>query len=126
MLDAKQTTIKIKYKGELHPLRVDLTSLSLEAYAMLFAETFNLAPGSFMVEYEEAIQALAPAAASATSVHFIALSSRPAVAFQDNVVVPILEGTRKLVGTLIVAMRKVKHDKWSKRRSKRRRRGWNT
>uniref|UniRef100_M4BKU9 PB1 domain-containing protein n=1 Tax=Hyaloperonospora arabidopsidis (strain Emoy2) TaxID=559515 RepID=M4BKU9_HYAAE len=52
-MDAKQTALKIKYKGDLHRLRVDLTSFSLEAITALFAETFNLVPGSFVVRYTD-------------------------------------------------------------------------
>ena len=52
-MDAKQTALKIKYKGDLHRLRVDLTSFSLEAMTALFAEKFNLAPGRFVVYYRD-------------------------------------------------------------------------
>ena len=35
-MDAKQTALKIKYKGELHRLRVDLKSFSLEDVTALY------------------------------------------------------------------------------------------
>ena len=49
-MDAKQTALKIKFKGD---LREDLTSFSLEAMTALFAETFDFAPGSFVVHYTD-------------------------------------------------------------------------
>ena len=52
-MDAKQTALKIKYKGDLHRLHMDLISFSLEAMTAPFAETFNLAPGSFVVHYTD-------------------------------------------------------------------------
>uniref|UniRef100_A0AAV1TSK0 Uncharacterized protein n=1 Tax=Peronospora matthiolae TaxID=2874970 RepID=A0AAV1TSK0_9STRA len=38
-MDAKQTAIKINYKGDVHSLHVDLTSFLLKALKALFPET---------------------------------------------------------------------------------------
>uniref|UniRef100_A0AAV1T5N9 Uncharacterized protein n=1 Tax=Peronospora matthiolae TaxID=2874970 RepID=A0AAV1T5N9_9STRA len=40
---------QIKYKGDLHRLRVYHTLFSLKAMTVPFAETLNPAPGSFVV-----------------------------------------------------------------------------
>uniref|UniRef100_A0AAV1U8P7 Uncharacterized protein n=1 Tax=Peronospora matthiolae TaxID=2874970 RepID=A0AAV1U8P7_9STRA len=47
-MDAKQKALKIKYTGDLHHLRVKLTSFSLEAMTALLADTFSFMPGSFV------------------------------------------------------------------------------
>merc|ERR1712063_127998 len=53
IMEANQTALKLNYKGELHRLRVDLRTFSLDALMALFAETFHLAPGSFVVQYKD-------------------------------------------------------------------------
>uniref|UniRef100_A0AAV1TW40 PB1 domain-containing protein n=1 Tax=Peronospora matthiolae TaxID=2874970 RepID=A0AAV1TW40_9STRA len=121
---AKQTELKNNFKGELHYLRVNLMSFSLKAMKALFAETFNLAPEGFVVQYmdvegdslnvtwqvkyEEACRISSPATSSATSVRLRSVACS-AVAFKDKLSAPIFKFIENPVKTLNRAIIRVKH-----------------
>lgn len=130
MAEARLTALKIGYKGEIHRLRVDLASFNLEELSALFAETFGLPAGSFVVQYSdpegdllsvcseaefaEACRVFLSNNDAVKSLRFVA-ASRTQVAFQENVADPILKAIEKLVETLNAAMEKVKHEQWAQR-----------
>ncbi|GLD92719.1 hypothetical protein PINS_up001298 [Pythium insidiosum] len=128
--EPRMTALKIAHKGELHRVRVDLSSFSFEDLVGLFRETFALAPGSFVVqytdlegdvlnvtsqpEYVEACHIFLSNADEVKSLRFSAVS-RAQVAFQENVAEPIVKAIEKLVETLKVAVEKVKQEQWAQR-----------
>lgn len=128
--DQRPTALKIGYKGEIHRLRVDLAAFQLADLEALFATTFNLSAGSFVVqytdpegdcvnvtseaEYAEACRVFLSTADAVKSLRFSAVS-RTQVVFQENVAEPILKALEKLVESLNAAMEKVKHEQWAQR-----------
>ncbi|ETV98351.1 hypothetical protein H310_09044 [Aphanomyces invadans] len=128
MEQQKLTAIKVGYNGEIHRLRVDLTTFTFADLQALFATTFSLAPASFVIQYkdnetdcvtvnsssdfEEACRFFMTSADEAKSLRFIAVPSTPLV-FNDNVAEPILKVIEHLVQTLNEAMEKVKQEQWA-------------
>ncbi|KAJ0410704.1 hypothetical protein ATCC90586_008289 [Pythium insidiosum] len=128
--EPRMTALKIAYKGELHRIRVDISSFSFEDLSALFSQTFALAPGSFVVqyndpegdvlnvtsqpEYVEACHIFLSNANEVKSLRFSAVT-RAHVAFQENVAEPIVKAIEKLVETLKVAVEKVKQEQWAQR-----------
>ncbi|KAF0696399.1 Aste57867_12817 [Aphanomyces stellatus] len=47
------TALKIGFRGEIHRIRVDLSSFDLPNLQALFETTFNLCPDSFVVQYKD-------------------------------------------------------------------------
>lgn len=132
MSDPRLTALKIAYKGELHRVRVDLSAFDYNALAELFASTFALAPGAFVVQYTDAegdvlnvtsqpeyVEACRVFLASAPqdvpkSLRFSAVS-RTQQLFHDAVADPILKALETLVATLTDALDKVKKEEWAQR-----------
>ncbi|GLD98418.1 hypothetical protein PINS_up007115 [Pythium insidiosum] len=53
-MDANSVAVKIGFNGELHRLRVNLNTFSLQELTRLFVDTFHLTPGAFVIKYTDA------------------------------------------------------------------------
>jgi|UniRef100_K3X234 histone H3/H4 len=122
--------LKICNKGEIHRLFVNLGEFHFDELTKLFETTFDLASGSFVVQYTDAegdvvnvtseaefkaaVQAFATSDGSYKTVRFVTAPRAQAV-FQEHVADPILKAIEKLVETLNAAMEKVKHEQWAQR-----------
>lgn len=127
---ARVTSLKINFKGEIHRIRVDLSTFGLEHLQELICSTFKLAPGSFIVQYkdgegdnlnvvsdaefEEACRVFLSENNAMKALRFSAVL-RHQVMFQENVSDPILKAIERLVETLQCAVEKVKKEEWARR-----------
>ncbi|DAZ96266.1 TPA: hypothetical protein N0F65_008299 [Lagenidium giganteum] len=128
--EPRLTALKVGYKGEIHRIRIDLSVFKLDDLSNLFCSTFQLTPGSFVIQYKdaegdclnvcseaeyvEACSVFLSSADAVKSLRFVAVP-RAHVAFQENVADPILKAIEKLVETLNAAMDKVKQEEWAQR-----------
>lgn len=124
------TTVKIVYNDELHRTRVNMSDFTLEGLKAMFIETYGLVPESFLIRYvdtegdvvsvvtpndlDEAVRVFSSENSEINSMKFMAVLNNH-VAFQENVVDPILKALEKLVVTLNEALEKVKSEDWRQR-----------
>ncbi|RLN80386.1 hypothetical protein BBJ28_00021722 [Nothophytophthora sp. Chile5] len=120
-----QMSLKIAFNGDIHRSRVDLRSFSLAQLTQLMAQTFRLAPGSFLVQYQdpegdcvnvcseaefaEACRVFAGSADALKSLKFSAVTHRQAE-FQEKVADPIVSSIETLMQALAVTLERVKKD----------------
>ncbi|DAZ94074.1 TPA: hypothetical protein N0F65_006661 [Lagenidium giganteum] len=127
---SRQTALKISHNGEVHRVRVDLNAFALGDLEQLFASTFHLTPGSFVIQYQdsegdclnvtseaeyaEACRVFLSADDEVKSLKFFAVA-RTQAAFQENVAEPIVSAIENLIVSLNSAMEKVKQEEWAMR-----------
>lgn len=126
---SSQASLKIAYNGEIHRSRVDLNVFHLRDLERLVAQTFQLEPSAFVIqytdaegdrlnvssdaEYAEACRVFLTQSSDAVkSLKFVAVSRHQA-AFQEKVTDPIVTSIEQLIAALNVTLEKVKSEHWA-------------
>lgn len=126
MSDPRLTPLKVEYGGEIHRIRVDITSFKFSQLLTVFQDAFSLQSGTFAVKYKdnegdsikvtseeefvEACTVFVSYANEIQSIRFTAVSI-PMLKFQEATE-PLMKALAALLDTLDVVKEKVEKEDW--------------
>ncbi|TMW57845.1 hypothetical protein Poli38472_013319 [Pythium oligandrum] len=128
-MDQNSVAVKIGFNGDLHRLRVDLNTFTLDELTRLFVHTFRLTPGSFVIKYTDAegdnlnvcsdaefVEAcrvlLGGQHGDLKTLKFTAVSRGDGAVRPENVADPLIQAVERLVHTLNVTVEKARTEEW--------------